>query len=127
ALEIEGMGISQSEYLFADNLIKSPADIVTLKKDDLLGRVRVGKQALEKLESSGQERQPSRWLEQSAGQLIAAIDAKRKPPLDRFLYALGIRHIGEVTARDLARRYRTWSAFREMVKTAIAARADVKQ
>ena len=127
ALDIEGLGITHIENFFADDLIKSPADIFTLKKDDLLGRVRVGKQALEKLESSGQERQPSRWLEQSAGQLIAAIDAKRKPPLDRFLYALGIRHIGEVTARDLARRYRTWSAFREMVKTAIAARADVKQ
>ena len=47
-----------------------------------------------------------RWAEISAANLIAAIDARRRPPLDRFLFALGIRHVGEVTARDLARRYR---------------------
>jgi DNA ligase (NAD+) len=125
ALDIEGLGITHIESFFRDGILQSPADVFTLTKEDLLGRIRVGKVALEKLENSGQERQPARWLEQSAGQLIAAIDAKREPPLDRFLYALGIRHIGEVTARDLARRYRTWNAFQEMVKAAIAARADI--
>ena len=59
--------------------------------------------------------------------MIAAIDAKRRPPLDRFLFALGIRHVGEVTARDLARRYRSWSAFRATIDTAIAARAAIAQ
>jgi DNA ligase (NAD+) len=63
-----------------------------------------------------------RWAEVSARNLIAAIDAKRAPPLDRFLFALGIRHIGEVTARDLARRWTSWPAFRAMVQVGIEKR-----
>ena len=59
----------------------------------------------------------------SAANLIAAIDARRHPPLDRFLFALGIRHVGEVTARDLARRWVSWSAFRDMIDRALAHRA----
>ena len=66
-----------------------------------------------------------RWAEISAANLIAAIDAKRTPPLDRFLFALGIRHVGEVTARDLARRYRSWAAFRAMIEAALKVRAEM--
>jgi DNA ligase (NAD+) len=66
-----------------------------------------------------------RWAEVSAANLIAAIDAKRTPPLDRFLFALGIRHVGEVTARDLARRFRSWAAFQEMIERSLAARAAI--
>ena len=58
--------------------------------------------------------------------MIDAIDAKRNPPLDRFLYALGIRHIGEVTARDLARRYRSWEGFIAMIDAALAVRAGMQ-
>ncbi|HNQ14489.1 MAG TPA: helix-hairpin-helix domain-containing protein, partial [Pyrinomonadaceae bacterium] len=54
-----------------------------------------------------------------------AIDARRSPPLDRFLNALGIRHVGEVTARDLARRYASWAAFRETIDHALARRAEL--
>ena len=60
----------------------------------------------------------------SARNLIDAIDARRNPPLDRFLYALGIRHVGEVTARDLARRYRSWDAFMAMIEGALSIRAE---
>jgi DNA ligase (NAD+) len=105
ALDIEGLGIIHIENFFADGLMQSPADIFTLKKDDLLAR--------------------ERWAEISARNLIEAIDAKRNPPLDRFLYALGIRHIGEVTARDLARRYRSWDGFIAMIDAAIAVRAEM--
>ncbi len=107
ALDIEGLGITNVESFFRDGLIQSPADIFKLTKDQLLTR--------------------ERWAEISAANLIAAIDAKRTPPLDRFLFALGIRHVGEVTARDLARRYRSWAAFEEMIGRAIAARADLPQ
>ena len=106
ALDIEGLGITHIENFFRDGLIRSPADIFRLTKADLLGR--------------------ERWAEISAANLIAAIDARREPPLDRFLYALGIRHVGEVTARDLARRYRSWESFRTMINGAIATRRGME-
>jgi DNA ligase (NAD+) len=103
ALDIEGLGITHIENFFRDGLLQSPADIFRLTKEELLKR--------------------ERWAEISAANLVAAIDARREPPLDRFLYALGIRHVGEVTARDLARRYRSWDNFRSMIDKAIAIRA----
>ncbi|MET0374886.1 MAG: NAD-dependent DNA ligase LigA [Rhizorhabdus sp.] len=102
ALDIEGLGLTHIESFFRDGLVQSPADIYRLTREILLGR--------------------ERWAELSAANLIAAIDAKRNPPLDRFLFALGIRHVGEVTARDLARRYRSWDALKAMVDRAVEAR-----
>jgi DNA ligase (NAD+) len=106
ALDIEGLGITSIESFFKDGLLESPADIFLLSKDKLLAR--------------------ERWAEISAQNLIDAIDARRKPPLDRFLFALGIRHVGEVTARDLARRYRSWAAFQAMVDEALAMRQQMQ-
>jgi DNA ligase (NAD+) len=105
ALDIEGLGITHIENFFRDGLLQSPADIFRLTRETLLAR--------------------ERWAEISAANLIAAIDARREPPLDRFLYALGIRHVGEVTARDLARRYRSWINFRAMIEGAIAVRREM--
>jgi DNA ligase (NAD+) len=101
ALDIEGLGLVHIESFFRDGLLQSPADIFRLpeKRAELIGR--------------------ERWAETSVDNLLAAIDAKRQPPLDRFLYALGIRHVGEVTARDLARRYRSWAAFEAMIEKAL--------
>ena len=107
ALDIEGLGITNIEGFFRDGLIATPADIFRLTKDHLLAR--------------------ERWAEVSAQNLLDAIDAKRAPPLDRFLFALGIRHVGEVTARDLARRYRSWAAFRAMIDRALALKAELVQ
>ncbi|MFL6861880.1 MAG: NAD-dependent DNA ligase LigA [Allosphingosinicella sp.] len=105
ALDIEGLGLVHIESFFKDGLLQSPADIFRLTEDKLLAR--------------------ERWAEVSARNLIEAIDAKRRPPLDRFLFALGIRHVGEVTARDLARRYRSWAAFEAMVDRALEVRRGV--
>ncbi|MBV9931762.1 MAG: NAD-dependent DNA ligase LigA [Alphaproteobacteria bacterium] len=104
ALDIEGLGLVHIESFFKDGLLQSPADIFRLheKRAELIGR--------------------ERWAETSVDNLLAAIDAKRQPPLDRFLFALGIRHVGEVTARDLARRYGSWVAFEAMVDRALAIR-----
>lgn len=102
ALDIEGLGITNIESFFRDRLIQTPADIFRLTEDTLLAR--------------------ERWAAVSARNLIAAIDAKRNPPLDRFLFALGIRHVGEVTARDLARRWTSWGAVMAMIERAIALR-----
>jgi DNA ligase (NAD+) len=108
ALDIEGLGLTHIESFFADGIIQSPADIFRLaeKRDLLLGR--------------------ERWAATSVDNLLAAIDARRQPPLDRFLFALGIRHIGEVTARDLARRYRSWDNFRTVIEAALATRAAIQ-
>jgi DNA ligase (NAD+) len=104
ALDIEGLGATHVEAFVADGLIATPADIFRLNHDALLTR--------------------ERWAKVSADNLIAAIAAKRTPPLDRFLFALGIRHVGEVTARDLARRYRSWDAFATMIAHARTVRAE---
>jgi DNA ligase (NAD+) len=108
ALDIEGLGIVSIESFFGDGILQSPADIFRLheKKDLLLER--------------------ERWAETSVANLIAAIDARRSPPLDRFLYALGIRHIGEVTARDLARCYGSWAAFIAMIDRALELRLTMR-
>jgi DNA ligase (NAD+) len=101
ALDIEGLGLVHIESFFRDGLLQSPADIFRLheKREQLVNR--------------------ERWAETSVDNLLAAIDAKRQPPLDRFLFALGIRHVGEVTARDLARRYGSWRAFMAMIDRAL--------
>jgi DNA ligase (NAD+) len=108
ALDIEGLGIVTIENFFRDGILQSPADIFRLhdKRELLLER--------------------ERWAETSVANLLAAIDAKRSPPLDRFLYALGIRHIGEVTARDLARCYGSWDAFQAMIGEALEKRQSLR-
>jgi DNA ligase (NAD+) len=106
ALDIEGLGITNIESFFRDGILQSPADIFRLTKEQLLAR--------------------ERWAEISAANLIAAIDAKRRPPLDRFLFALGIRHIGEVTARDLARRFGSWTGFRTAIEAALEVRRSMQ-
>ncbi|MDP8994992.1 MAG: NAD-dependent DNA ligase LigA [Pseudomonadota bacterium] len=101
ALDIEGLGATHIEAFFNDGLIQSPADIFRIRVEDLLKR--------------------ERWAEVSARNLVAAIEAKRTPPLDRLLYGLGIRHVGQVTARDLAKAFHTLEALRD---TAIDAATD---
>lgn len=85
ALDIEGLGEKNVIALMQANLIKDPADLFTLKKDNLL-----------KLE---------RFADISAEKLAKAIQDKKQPPLHRFIYGLGIRHVGEQTAIDLANHF----------------------
>ena len=90
--DIEGLGHKHIEAFFADGLVETPADIFRLgdRRADLLAR--------------------EGWGEQSTDNLLAAIEGRRQIPFDRFLYALGIRHIGESNARLLARHYRSLEA-----------------
>jgi DNA ligase (NAD+) len=103
ALDIEGLGARTIEEFFADGLVHSPADIFRLREKQDRLRLREG------------------WGETSIRNLLAAIEAKREPPLDRLLFALGPRHVGGVTARDLARRFGTMQALRD---TALRAAGD---
>jgi len=105
ALDIEGLGTTLIETFFHEGLIRSPADIFKLTEDQLRARKKKGET----------------W----ARNLVRAIDAKRSPPLNRFLYALGIRHVGEKTARDLARSYVSWANFQMMIVDLVALRDSV--
>lgn len=101
AFDIEGLGEKQIEFFFRDPDIpvKSPADIFTLAERDA--------QNLKKL------RDKEGWGELSAKNLFAAIEARRTIPLERMIYGLGIRHVGERTATTLARAYGNWKDFHD--------------
>jgi DNA ligase (NAD+) len=96
AFDIEGLGEKQIRAFYEDGLIRSPADIFRLE-----ARQRAGEIDLEAREG---------WGKTSVANLFAAIDERRRIALDRFIYALGIRHIGQTNARLLARNYGTLDA-----------------
>jgi DNA ligase (NAD+) len=97
AFDIEGLGEKQIELFYERGWIKEPADIFTLE-------ARNAELKLEKVEGFG---------ETSVRNLFASIDARREIALERFIYALGMRHVGETTARVLARGYGSWTAFHD--------------
>jgi DNA ligase (NAD+) len=104
AFDIEGLGAKQIEAFHNDGLIKTPADIFTLEARD--------KGSLTPLKAR------EGWGLKSAQNLFKAIDDRRHIGLDRLIYALGIRHTGESTARLLAHSYGTFERFREAMVTA---------
>ena len=97
AFDIEGFGDKQIEFFFEQGWVKEPAEIFTLPKRNREIR-------LEEYEGYG---------ETSVRNLFSAIEARREIGLDRFIYALGIRHVGETTALALARGYGSWKAFHD--------------
>ncbi len=114
ALDIEGFGEKQIEQFYSEGLIKTAADIFTLEERDRHSRHR-----LKDREGYG---------ETSVHNLFSAIEARRQVPVNRFIYALGIRHIGETNARRLARHFGTFEALRETARRATEgseARAEI--
>ncbi|MFY0611068.1 MAG: NAD-dependent DNA ligase LigA [Hyphomicrobiaceae bacterium] len=106
AFDIEGLGAKQIELFYGDDLIRQPADIFTLPEKNAT------------LETPLEEQKG--FGKKSIENLFAAIDERRTIGLDRFLYALGIRHVGQGTGRDLAKQFSTFDAFRSAVEAAIA-------
>jgi DNA ligase (NAD+) len=106
AFDIEGFGDKQIEFFFEQGWVKEPADIFTLQERNEKLALRDGdkKTRLEDVEGYG---------ETSVRNLFNAIEARREIALDRFIYALGIRHVGETTALALARGYGSWKAFHD--------------
>jgi len=102
ALDIEGLGEKTIAQFFALGWLESPADIYRLHK-----------RRSEILSLEG-------WQEKSVDNLIAAIEAKRAPDAARLLFALGIRHVGEVTARDLMKHFHELPALRTLAERAHA-------
>lgn len=106
AFDIEGLGAKQIEMFHADESlpIREPADIFTLEDRD--------SQTLAKLKNR------DGWGEKSATNLFAAIQTRRHIALERLIFALGIRHVGEAAARDLALHFGSWEALTAGVDTA---------
>jgi len=107
AFDIDGMGEKQIEAFYQKDLVRQPADIFTLERrnDDI---------ALETWEG---------WGETSAGNLFASINARREIDFDKFLYSLGIRHIGQGVGAGAASAVRDFlqaDSNRQMIKNLLA-------
>ena len=101
AFDIEGLGDKQMEFFFTDEdlPVKNPADIFTLARRDAAN--------LKKLKDK------EGFGETSAAKLFAAIDARRAIGLDRLIYGLGIRHVGETTSKTFSRAYGSFAMFHD--------------
>ncbi len=111
AFDIDGLGAKQVEAFYRDGLVAHPSDIFTLAARDA------------RLQTKLQDREG--WGETSAANLFAAIDERRTIALNRFIYGLGIRHVGEGTAKLLARHFGTFEAFAEAARAAADRESDV--
>jgi DNA ligase (NAD+) len=106
ALDIDGLGEKQIEAFYTEGLIVTPADIFTLAARDAQSLTRI--------------KNREGWGEKSATNLFAAIETARRVSLARFIYALGIRHVGEGTAKLLARNFGTLAQWRTAMESTVA-------
>jgi DNA ligase (NAD+) len=100
AFDIEGMGARHVEEFYRDGLLRTPGDLFRLAER---------REEIETREG---------WGKQSVTKLLAAIENRRGIALDRFIYALGIRQIGQATAKLLARNYGSLATFRQAMTEA---------
>lgn len=105
AMDIEGLGDRLVDQLVEAGLVRTPADLYRLGVDQLAGL--------------------DRMAEKSAGNIVAALEKSRGTTLSRLIYALGIRNVGESTARDLARRFGTLEALMQADLAALLQVQDV--
>lgn len=115
AFDIEGLGEKQMIAFHEAGEVNEPADIFTLEARNSAGA----------LVPPLQEREG--WGEKSAANLFAAIEARRTLALSRFINAMGVRHVGEETARLLARTYGDWSAFRAAATAAAVPGSEARE
>jgi len=104
AFDIEGLGDKQIEQFYKDGLIMTPPDIFTLAVRD--------ERSLKKLKDR------EGYGATSVRNLFAAIEQRRNVPLNRFIFALGIRHVGETNAKRLARHFGSFEALHELARSA---------
>ncbi|GLQ37381.1 DNA ligase [Rhizobium albus] len=116
AFDIDGLGEKQIEYFFDDEtlFVRQPADIFTLKARDAAEDLR----KLKNREGYGAT---------SAQKLFDAIEARRTVPLERLIFSLGIRHVGESTAKTLARAYGNWDGFQQAAHAVAAGDAQARE
>ena len=123
ALDIDGLGDVQIETLFEAGLVTSPADLFTPDYEAVRQAIarRRDAQIAARFAAEGKVRKSKAKASEEAREIdliMAAIEARRRPPLNRFIFALGIRHIGETNARLLARHYGTFDALQEAAEAA---------
>ena len=106
AFDIDGLGGKHIDAFQAQGIIKTPGDIFRLH------------------ENQEQLRQYEGWGDKSVDNLIASIEQRRTIPLERFIYALGIKQIGQATARQLALHYGSLSAWVSAMQQATSERGD---
>ena len=108
ALDIDGLGERTIDQFFALGWLESPADIFRLRerREDILAL--------------------GGWKEISVDNLLASIEARRKPDAARLLFGLGIRHVGAVTARDLMRHFHELEALRKIAEAAHGGDAEAQ-
>jgi DNA ligase (NAD+) len=111
AFDIEGLGEKQIQLFFERGWVKEPAEIFTLE-------ARNAKVKLQEIEGFG---------ELSVRNLFGAIAARREISLERFIYALGMRHVGDTTARVLARGYGSWNAFHDAALKLVEADPETRE
>jgi len=129
AMDIEGLGSENIEMFFNAGLLKTAADIFTLKEKRAEAQKALAErreeQARQREAASGKTRKNVRSVDErnfeGLDKLFAAIDARREPELDRFIFALGIRHVGETTAALLAKTFTTVEEFIRVGKETAAA------
>ncbi|MBX3576837.1 MAG: NAD-dependent DNA ligase LigA [Rhizobiaceae bacterium] len=129
AMDIEGLGAENIDLFFNAGLIRTAADIFTLKER----RAAVQQALFERREAQAREREAAKGAArkkvlsaeertyEGLDKLFAAIDARREPELDRFIFALGIRHVGDTTAAVLAKTFSTVEEFIRVGKEAATA------
>jgi DNA ligase (NAD+) len=111
AFDIEGLGEKQIQLFFEQGWVKEPAEIFTLEARNV-------KLKLQEVEGFG---------EVSVRNLFGAIEARREISLERFIYALGMRHVGDTTARVLARGYGSWKAFHDAALKLVEADQETRE
>ena len=109
AMDIEGLGEENIQKLFDEALVKSPADIFRLRRHADVMRGWDG------------------WGERKIGNLLSAIEARRRVPLERFIFALGIRRIGEANAKLLARHYHSLAEWRAKMLAATTIGSEARE
>jgi DNA ligase (NAD+) len=120
AFDIDGLGEKQIAFFYEEEWIKEPADIFTLRE-------RNGKLTLKETGTKTRLEEVEGFGETSVGNLFNAIEARREIPLERFIYALGIRHVGETTAVALARGYGSWAGFHDACLKLAKSDEDTKE
>jgi DNA ligase (NAD+) len=106
AFDIEGLGAKHMESFLTDELVKTPADIFRLE------------------DRKSEIEQRKGWEEKSVENLLAAIERRRAIPLDRFIFALGIRRVGAANARLLAKQYGSLAHLRAQMIAAVDSESD---
>jgi DNA ligase (NAD+) len=117
AMDIEGLGIENIQKLYDEGLVRGPADIFRL------GAHAARMQGWEGWGARSKKPGEARKVPN----LLAAIEARRRVPLDRFIFALGIRRIGDANAKLLARHYHSFAAWREAMLAARVVGSEARE